>query len=69
MKTFIVDTHTLAWFVSRDPRLSDKARTLRPRLYRLVTPYNPSSSATQPRASSPSLTRVGRPFSSQPAIW
>ena len=31
--------------------------------------YSPSSSATQPRASSSSLARVGRPSSSQPAIW
>lgn len=28
MRTFIVDTHTLAWFVSRDRRLSAKARTV-----------------------------------------
>ena len=33
------------------------------------TPYSPNSSATQPNASSSSLARVGRPRSSQPAIW
>ena len=39
MKTFIVDTHTLVWFVSRDPRLSDKARTiLRDPNVRLIIP-------------------------------
>ena len=39
MKTFIVDTHTLAWFVSRDPRLSDGARTiLRDSSVRLIIP-------------------------------
>jgi PIN domain nuclease of toxin-antitoxin system len=39
MRTFIVDTHALAWFVSRDPRLSDKARTiLRDPNVRLIIP-------------------------------
>jgi len=39
MRTFIVDTHALAWFVSRDPRLSDKTRTiLRDPNVRLIIP-------------------------------
>ena len=39
MRTFIVDTHAVAWFVSRDPRLSDKARTiLRDPNVRLIIP-------------------------------
>jgi PIN domain nuclease of toxin-antitoxin system len=39
MRTFIVDTHALAWFVSRAPRLSDKARTiLRDPNVRLIIP-------------------------------
>jgi PIN domain nuclease of toxin-antitoxin system len=75
MKTYVVDTHTMVWFISRDRRLSDKAGDIlrdpdtRLIIPVLVTSYNFSSSATQPRASSSSLARVGRPFSSQPAIW
>jgi len=39
MRTFIVDTHALAWFVSRDLRLSAKARTvLRDPNVRLIIP-------------------------------
>jgi PIN domain nuclease of toxin-antitoxin system len=54
MRTFIVDTHALAWFVSRDPRLSDKARTiLRDPNVRLIIPAIFNSSATQPRAGFP----------------
>ena len=39
MRTFIVDTHALAWFVSRDRRLGAKARTvLRDPNVRLIIP-------------------------------
>jgi PIN domain nuclease of toxin-antitoxin system len=39
MRTYVVDTHTLAWFVSRDPHLSDKARSvLRDPDVRLIIP-------------------------------
>ncbi len=39
MRTFVVDTHALAWFVSRDPRLSAKVRTvLRDPNIRLIIP-------------------------------
>ena len=39
MRTFVVDTHTLAWFVSRDRRLSAKVRTvLRDPDVRLIIP-------------------------------
>jgi len=39
MRTFIVDTHALAWFVSRDRRLGAKARTiLRDPNVRLIVP-------------------------------
>lgn len=26
--TFVVDTHTLAWFISNDPKISDTAKTI-----------------------------------------
>lgn len=39
MKTFIVDTHALVWFISKDPRLSDRARAiLRDPEIRLIVP-------------------------------
>jgi PIN domain nuclease of toxin-antitoxin system len=39
MRTFIADTHALAWFVSRDRRLGAKARTvLRDPNVRLIIP-------------------------------
>jgi len=39
MRTFVVDTHALAWFVGRDPRLSAKVRTiLRDPNVRLIIP-------------------------------
>jgi PIN domain nuclease of toxin-antitoxin system len=39
MRTFVVDTHALAWFVSRDRRLGAKARTvLRTADVRLIIP-------------------------------
>ncbi len=39
MRTFVVDTHALAWFVSRDRRLGAKARTvLRDPDVRLIIP-------------------------------
>lgn len=28
MRTFVVDTHALVWFLGRDPRLSEKAHTV-----------------------------------------
>lgn len=28
MRTFVVDTHALVWFLARDSRLSEKARTV-----------------------------------------
>jgi PIN domain nuclease of toxin-antitoxin system len=39
MRTFVVDTHTLAWFVSRDQRLGAKAhKVLRDPNVRLIIP-------------------------------
>jgi PIN domain nuclease of toxin-antitoxin system len=39
MRTFVVDTHALAWFISRDRRLGAKARTvLRDPNVRLIIP-------------------------------
>jgi PIN domain nuclease of toxin-antitoxin system len=39
MRTFVVDTHALAWFISRDRRLGAKARTvLRDPSVRLIIP-------------------------------
>jgi PIN domain nuclease of toxin-antitoxin system len=39
MRTFVVDTHALAWFVSRDRRLGARARTvLRDPNVRLIIP-------------------------------
>ncbi|MBI3798863.1 MAG: PIN domain-containing protein [Deltaproteobacteria bacterium] len=39
MKTFVVDTHTLVWFLSRSPRLSRSAHTiLRDPTVRLIIP-------------------------------
>lgn len=39
MRTFVVDTHALVWFLGRDPRLSEKAHTiLRDPTARLIIP-------------------------------
>jgi PIN domain nuclease of toxin-antitoxin system len=39
MKTYVVDTHTMVWFISRDRRLSDKAGAiLRDPDIRLIIP-------------------------------
>lgn len=39
MRTFVVDTHALVWFLSQDSRLSEKARSiLRDPTVRLIIP-------------------------------
>ena len=39
MRTFVVDTHALVWFLSRDSRLSEKARSIfRDPTVRLIIP-------------------------------
>lgn len=39
MKTFVVDTHALVWFLARDSRLSERARTvLQDPAVRLIIP-------------------------------
>jgi len=39
VKTFVVDTHALIWFISRDPRLGNRARAiLRDPDVRLIIP-------------------------------
>lgn len=39
MRTFVVDTHALVWFLARDARLSERARTvLQDPAVRLIIP-------------------------------
>jgi len=61
MKTYVVDTHALAWYLDDDPRLGSQAEAV-------LDNDDVRSSATHPSANSSNLPRVGRPFLSQPAI-